>query len=155
MRKIFLLSVIVLFVAVIKVNAQDKGTAYTTAVGIKLAPATALTVKHFINDDNAIEGLASFWSHGFRLTGLYEFHHDISDMDGLKWYVGPGIHFSAYGSKYYGGGSTVGVDGVLGLDYKFDEAPINLSLDWQPSVDFGSYDGFDDWFGLGIRYTFN
>ena len=28
---------------------------------------------------------------------------------------------------------AIGVDGVLGLDYKISGAPINVSLDWQPS----------------------
>ena len=49
----------------------------------------------------------------------------------------------------------VGVDGVIGLDYKFRGAPINLSLDWQPSFEFGDNRGFvSSWGGLGIRYTF-
>ena len=48
-----------------------------------------------------------------------------------------------------------GVDGVLGLDYKFNGAPINMSLDWQPSFEFGTNRGFyGNWGGLGIRYTF-
>ncbi|MGC4099700.1 hypothetical protein [Ferruginibacter sp.] len=59
-----------------------------------------------------------------------------------------------YGTKY-GGGTTVGVDGVIGLDYKLHKAPVNFSLDWQPSFEFGDYGGFvGGWGGLGIRYTF-
>ena len=46
-------------------------------------------------------------------------------------------------------------DGVLGLDYKFRGAPINMSIDWQPSFEFGAGRGFvGSWGGLGIRYTF-
>jgi hypothetical protein len=45
---------------------------------------------------------------------------------------------------YYGGGAYVGFEdgdtflgptGVIGLDYKFATAPINLSLDWKPELD--------------------
>ena len=81
---------------------------------------------------------------------------------GLKWYVGPGAHIGIYNDQYrnrygdqYTGGAFIGIDGVLGLDYKFDKAPINLSLDWQPSIEFGTTNGFQPgWGGFGIRYTF-
>jgi hypothetical protein len=47
---------------------------------------------------------------------------------------------------------TIGIDGVLGLDYKFNGAPINVSIDWQPSFEFGDYVGFSslwwDWNSL-------
>jgi hypothetical protein len=154
MKKIFLLSLIITCFALSKVSAQDKGSDYSTAVGLKFYP-TALSVKHFVNGDNAIEGLGYFWNYGFRLTGLYEFHHDIEGVDGLKWYIGPGVHFTAYDTRY-GGSSVVGLDGVLGLDYKFEDVPINLSVDWQPSIEFGNgfNSGFFNMGGLGIRYTF-
>jgi len=153
MRKVVLLLVIFSCLALSKAKAQRHSQDYSTAIGIKFYP-TALSVKHFVNDgDAAIEGLGYFWDYGFRLTGLYEFHHDISGVDGLKWYIGPGVHFTAYGSRHYNGGSTIGVDGVLGLDYKFEDAPVAISVDWQPSLEFGYY-GFQNWGGLGIRYAF-
>ncbi|MCX6318354.1 MAG: hypothetical protein NTW29_13775 [Bacteroidetes bacterium] len=44
---------------------------------------------------------------------------------------------------------------MLGLDYKLKTAPINISLDWQPSIEFDENLGFvGSWGGLGIRYTF-
>ncbi len=46
------------------------------------------------------------------------------------------------------------MDGVLGLDYKIKGAPINVSIDWQPSINFVGYGRFESgWGGLGIRYT--
>jgi hypothetical protein len=47
-----------------------------------------------------------------------------------------------------------GIDGVLGLDYKIKGAPLNLSIDWQPSFNFVGYSYFSNWGGLAIRYTF-
>jgi hypothetical protein len=86
-----------------------------------------------------------FWNRGFRLTGLYEIHGDFADAQGLKWYVGPGAHVGFY--DYYDNhnnhidGTYIGIDGVLGLDYKFNGARINISIDWQPAFEFG-YLGF-------------
>ena len=134
------------------VTSQD----YKTALGVKFYPG-AVTLKHFIKPNAALEGLGYFWNRGARITGLYEFHGDINGAPGLKWYVGPGAHVGFWDSKY-GGGSSIGIDGVLGLDYKFRGAPINASIDWQPSWDFNgndAYDGFyGGWGGLAIRYVF-
>ncbi|MBN8834395.1 MAG: hypothetical protein ABS68_12350 [Niastella sp. SCN 39-18] len=127
---------------------------YKTALGVKFYPG-AVSLKHFVKPTAAVEGLGYFWNHGMRITGLYEFHHNINDVNGLKWYVGPGAHVGFYNNKYYDGGTFIGIDGVIGLDYKFKGAPINLSLDWQPSFEFGDGAGFSgNWGGLAIRYVF-
>ncbi len=128
-------------------------TDYTTAIGVKFYPG-AITLKHFVTDKHALEGIAYFWNRGTRITGLYEIHGDIQNAGGLKWYIGPGAHVGFYNNKNYGGGTYIGLDGVLGLDYKIKSAPINFSLDWQPSFEFGDGAGFSgNWGGLAIRYV--
>ena len=75
----------------------------------------------------------------------------------MKWYVGPGAHvgfYDYYDHNNHVDGTFFGIDGVLGLDYKFNGAPINVSIDWQPSFEFGDYVGFAHYGGIGIRYTF-
>ncbi len=138
---------------------QATGSEYTTAAGVKVWPG-GITVKHFIKDDVALEGIAYFWNYGFRFTGLYEFHGDINGAPGLKWYIGPGAHIGFYDDdwKYRydrDNGVDLGVDGVLGLDYKIKGAPINLSIDWQPSFTFISRADFRSWGGVGVRFAFH
>lgn len=158
MRKAIYLTVLVTVLGVITTFAQKRSssyssTSYTTALGVKFYPG-AVSLKHFVNKTTALEGLGYFWDRGFRITGLYEIHGDINNAPGLKWYIGPGAHVGFYNNKW-GGGSSFGVDGVLGLDYKINSAPINLSLDWQPSFEFGDGRGFTgNWGGFAIRYTF-
>lgn len=158
MKRIILTALIL--AGVYAVKAQDMGSTYKTAVGIKFYP-TGLTVKSFIQPLRSIEGIAYFYNDGFRVTGLYEFNGDIEGVEGLKWYAGPGAHIAFWNNtwkdKYPNrdNGVAIGIDGVLGLDYKFTGAPINLSLDWQPSFNFVGYNYFEGgWGGLGIRYTF-
>ncbi|HYM93093.1 MAG TPA: hypothetical protein VET23_03065 [Chitinophagaceae bacterium] len=155
MRKIFLLAFILLAFSVAKGQSRSmKGYSYQTALGVKIWNGGGITLKHFFMNNKAGEFIGYFWNQGSRITGLYEIHGSFSDAAGLKWYIGPGIHMGFYNTKY-GGGSFAGIDGVLGLDYKFNEAPINMSLDWQPSFEFGVNRGFyGNWGGLGIRYTF-
>ena len=155
MRKVFT-GCIALFIAVIS-QAQSKsaaGSTYQTALGVKVWDGGGISFKHFMNGNNAVELISYFWSRGMRITGLYEIHGPITGATGLQWYIGPGAHAGFYNSKN-GDGVFIGIDGVLGLDYKFTGAPINVSLDWQPSFEFGDGHGFaGSWGGLGIRYTF-
>lgn len=133
--------------------SQSTGNSYKNALGVKAYP-TGITFKHFGRSSAAIEVIGYFYNRGSRLTVLYEYHGRIGD-GGLRWYVGPGAHVAFYNSKFFGGGETIGVDGVLGLDYKFRGAPINLSIDWQPSLEFGDYAGFSaGWGGFAARFAF-
>jgi hypothetical protein len=135
-------------------TAQSKGRSYTTALGVKFLDGAGISLKHFISERDALEGIGFFWNQGARITGLYELHYDINGAPGLKWYVGPGAHLGFYNTKF-GGGTWAGIDGVLGLDYKINNAPLNISLDWQPSFEFGTGRGFTgNWGGFGLRYTF-
>jgi hypothetical protein len=158
MKKTIVLLIAVFLITVTSVNAQSRSansTTYTTALGLKFYP-TGVTLKHFLTGNHALEGIGYFYNYGTRITGLYEIYGDINNAPGLRWYIGPGAHVGFYNTKY-GGGSSAGVDGVLGLDYKVTNAPLNLSLDWQPSFEFGDNfnNGFSGgWGGFGVRYTF-
>ncbi len=158
--KPFLLTGILAFL-LLQVNAQQNtGSDYKTAIGVKVYPG-AVTVKHFLSEGKAIEGIGYLTSDGFRITGLYELHNDLGEVEGLKWYVGGGGHLGiwsdAWKNKYptRQDGMAIGVDGILGLDYKIKGAPLNLSFDWQPSFNLIGYNYFEGgWGGLAVRYTF-
>lgn len=154
MKKQIILGMLTLVIFITTATAQSKGRTYTTALGVKFLDGAGITLKHFISERDALEGIGFFWNQGTRITGLYELHYDINGAPGLKWYVGPGVHIGFYNTKN-GGGSWAGIDGVLGLDYKINNAPLNLSIDWQPSFEFGTGRGFTgNWGGFGVRYTF-
>ena len=156
----YALFVLMMFM-VISVNAQlNEGADYKTALGVKVYPG-AISVKHFFKTNTAFEGLGYISSDGFRLTGLYELHYQLGNVEGLKWYIGGGGHLGiwsdAWKTRYptREGGLAIGVDGVIGLDYKIQGVPLNLSFDWQPSFNLIGYHYFEGgWGGLGIRYTF-
>lgn len=170
MKKLFLIGIVGLAGLLGSLAAEAQGNLgydYRTALGVKVwGDGGGISIKHFVKTPNrALEGIGYFWRGGTRFTGLYEYHFDFPDAPGLKWYVGPGAHIGFYNSYnenngnvngyYYGSGTFIGIDGVIGLDYKFKGAPINLSLDWQPSFEFGTNRGFaNSWGGLGIRYVF-
>lgn len=164
MKRITLLIIIIFGLSAPAVFAQPLGNTYRTALGVKFYPG-GITLKHFVKSNAALEGLAYFWKYGFRFTGLYEYHGDINGAPGLRWYVGAGAHVGFWNSRFKDRydpdndvGAYIGIDGVLGLDYKINGAPINLSLDWQPSYTFGDWPGdygsfSSGWGGFAIRFT--
>ncbi len=156
MNKFFFLF---LFFILGKLNVAEaqssKHSQYNTAIGFKFYPG-GVTFKQALNKSKCLEVNGYFWK-GIRITGLYELHYDIAGVDGLRWYVGPGLHTSMYSpdiNENYAGRNYIGIDGVLGLDYKIPSVPLNLSLDWQPSIEFGTSPGFVGGYGgLSVRYV--
>lgn len=151
-KNVFVMLILFMMISASSIGQRRNAEDYTTAIGVRFYPG-AITFKQNLIHGNKIEAIAYFWK-GTRLTGLYEHYYDIEGLGGLQWYVGTGIHVTMYNNDNYSGGSYFGVDGVLGLDYKIKNTPLNLSLDWQPSFDFGGDSGFNGGFGgLGVRYV--
>lgn len=162
MKKIFIF--LVLFSLVTLVKAQD----YKNAIGIRAGYPTGITFKHFMGGGpRAFEGIFSFYRYGFSATALIEKHSASAfDVPRLNWYYGGGGHigtFNDYPYRYYRKYKdyvpgdrylSLGVDGIIGIEYNLKEIPINFSLDLKPSINLFAYPDF--WIdpGLSIRYCF-
>ena len=94
----------------------------------------------------------------FKLVGLYQWVWNIEG--GFNWYAGVGAGIGSWSIDEKNGddsGSFVFAAGDIGIEYNFQEAPIQLSLDFRPELYFGgdyadSRDGFGPDIALGIRY---
>ena len=154
-----ILSLSVLFFTLTFVQAQD----YQTGIGLRGGFSNGLTVKHFLGDQTAVEGILSTRWRGFLITGLLEFHRP-TQVDGLQWYYGFGGHIGVWNNRNNSknpffdndkSGTVIGVDGILGIEYSFSGIPFNLSLDWKPAFNLIGYSGFrGDGGALSIRYIF-
>ncbi|MFN8239372.1 MAG: hypothetical protein U0X39_01305 [Bacteroidales bacterium] len=153
------LIVITAIVALLGVSV--KGQDYKTSLGLRAGYPYGLTLKHFLSKSNAVEGILASNYGGFVITGLLENEHWTGHYPGLNWYWGLGAHvgfWDAGANPHLNNtytGSVIGIDGILGLEYTFDELPLNLSLDILPSVNIFGYSGFGGINGaLSIRYVF-
>ena len=91
------------------------------------------------------------------LTGLYEVHNPINGAPGLRWYYGGGATLGSldYKNDKRDNELYLSIDGVLGLDYKVEGAPLNLSLDYKPALVLNPYTDLEaGGFGLSVRITF-
>ncbi|WP_163399807.1 hypothetical protein [Flavobacterium fluviatile] len=94
-------------------------------------------------------------------VALYQWVWNIDG--GFNWYAGVGGGLAAWdydydgpGDDYDDSGTYVFAAGDIGIEYRFKEFPLTLSLDARPEIGSGYYDddnfGFD--VGLGARFRF-
>ena len=151
-------------ILIISISNESKAQDYNTAVGLRLGSSSGLSVRHFIKEDVALEGIVHTRWRGLLITGLYEIHRDIEDVSGLGWFYGGGAHIGSFnsglGNPYwanndYKGSTVIGIDGIIGLDYVLEDLPINFSLDFKPAINLINGGGFwGDDFALSVRYIF-
>jgi len=89
----------------------------------------------------------------FKLTGIYQWVWEIDNN--FNWYAGAGAGLGSW-SNSDSNGSFVYISGNVGIEYNFEEVPIQLSLDYRP--EFGGHGYFNNNYGsdiaIGIRYKF-
>ncbi|RYY31425.1 MAG: hypothetical protein EOO04_01245 [Chitinophagaceae bacterium] len=143
-------------------DIKPTGRDYRMAIGLRLSNSiptlnNSITGKYFVTDRSAIEGIISFGSK-FGVGALLEIYKPFN-TEGLSWFYGAGAYagFASNSDQYGKGGGRVfvGPTGILGLDYKFPNVPVNLSLDWKPELDIVPAINFvPDAFALSVRFAF-
>ena len=156
MKRTFLILLFAVMVA-----AAGYSQDYKTSLGLRAGIPYGLSIKHFLNKHNAAEGiLASKWG-GLVITGLYENESWLGKYPAFNWYWGVGAHAGFWdagtnprlNSSYTG--AVIGADAVIGIEYTFDDFPINLALDILPVVNLIGSSGWGGINGaLTIRYVF-
>jgi hypothetical protein len=141
------------------VQAQD----YQTALGVRLSSSSAMvnnsiSIKHFISEKSAIEGLLSFGD-PLAIGALYELHKPLA-ASGLTYFYGAGGYIAFLKKVNATTLKTTtdpnfGAQGVLGLDYKFNNIPLNISIDWKPELNIVSDINFEPAaIGFTARFCF-
>ena len=157
MKKI-LLTLAIFLSSLCMLHAQD----YENSIGLRAGLATGITFKHFFSTTDAAEGILSMRYGGFNITGLYERHMAAFDTKGLYFYYGGGGHIGFYDNDRWDDNDIddesvmlIGLDGIIGLEYIFEEIPFNISLDWKPAINLIGHTHFlGDELALSFRYIF-
>ena len=154
--RIFIIALLAAFATAFSASAQD----YRTAVGLRVGSTNGITIKHFTKRNVALEGIVSTRWRGVGLTGLIEGHTRFLGINRLNFIYGAGGHVYIWGEGNrgyapYQRSSIAGLDALLGLEYNFREVPINIGIDWKPTLNFSVDNGFwGDEAAISIRYTF-
>ncbi|MGK2861585.1 MAG: hypothetical protein ACSLE0_06595 [Chitinophagaceae bacterium] len=152
-----------LVLAALAFTISASAQSYKTGIGVRLSSAPAMvnnsiSLKHFMNEKAAVEVLFSFGD-PLSIGALYEVHKPFSS-EGLQWFYGGGgyLGFVKSWNPNKNKNETdvnIGAQGVVGLDYKFVNLPLNLSLDWKPELNLVSDINFEPAaIGFTARFTF-
>ena len=91
--------------------------------------STGFTYRYHFNNGKAVEALLNL-RENIALGALYEVFKPINAVPNLQWFYGGGGYVGFSGSDHFG------ITGIAGLDYRFSEVPVNLTLDWKPELNF-------------------
>lgn len=144
-----------------RLNSTGGDFGYTTSVGLRGGFTSGVTIKHFISENAALEAIAGTRWRGISFTGLYELHKgNAFDVAELTWVYGGGGRIGFYDDYYHNKHyyynrsmiTAIGVVGIGGLEYKFNEVPFTVSLDLMPNFYFNYWGlGFID-ASVSVRY---
>lgn len=155
MKKLF-----ALLAALTLVSAVFAQEDYKYGLGLRLSYGADIDFRMNLDQKHTVNLMLNFpHFNGTVLTGLFEWRWPVI-QSGFSAYVGPGLHFGAFGFANDHTAFNFGIDLMLGLEYKFD-APVALSIDWKPAMEILTGDYWARWqswglynFGLTIRYCF-
>ncbi len=166
-----LLILVCSFGMLVSASAQDGD--YKSAIGGRVGPSyssfdIAGSYKFFITKPGAIElnvGVRPYtYSHSaldLTFSASYQHHFPIGNVEGLKWFVGGGLspvlgvgdYYDYYDRKRFG----LEIFPTGGADYKFGNIPLNVSVDFRPTIALNDRYGrsFYPSAGASVRYTLN
>ncbi|HBS87345.1 MAG: hypothetical protein A2W91_14100 [Bacteroidetes bacterium GWF2_38_335] len=150
-------------------NSQD----YNQAIGYRQGYATGFSYKIYVDDETALEAFAGFKNRGMHFS-IFKLKHKPANWrknDKLFLYTGFGGHTGFYGryDSYHfyspvdhsirSGRSfvVIGLDGVVGAEYRFIKYPFSVSLDYNPFFDLFGPNYFNlnlSNFCLEVKYNF-
>jgi hypothetical protein len=143
MKKLIL--IFTLFCASQFVRSQEIGIRFGDVTGNDVAVDGVFSSGKF----SRIHADVSFGNGGVGADALWDFIYKPIDGDNLKWYLGAGP------SVFIGDNFLLGASGEVGLEYRFEEVPIALGLDWRPTLWIVEETDFHaGGFGLNVRYVF-
>jgi hypothetical protein len=157
MKKVSVLLFSLVCFACTQTNAQT----YQTALGAKFYTGDGsiggVNVRHSTAVNTALEGSLLFFNGGVGLEGLYEYQAPISGAEGLQYFVGGGAMLGFGTGPRYNDNRHNSTSFALrltgGVDYKFTEAPIDISLAFDPFFYLAPSTSSNLALGIGLRYV--
>ncbi len=160
-----------LILSICTLASESKAQYYLNSAGIRIGGSYGLTYKKFFNQSQAFELLLGGRHNGMHVTGTFQFNKplNLSKNETFFLYYGGGGHigFQDYNTKILDSQSdyryenqtyfSMGIDVIMGVEYRFLTAPITIGLDLKPYFSFIGfrYTTADFWdTSLSVKYTF-
>ena len=125
-------------------------SAQPRAIGLRAgyAPVGEISYQHGLGTNFVEVDFGGYY--GLHVVGVYDFVFANANI--FNFYVGPGALLGLYDAadswKF-----DAGIVGQLGVEAAIPSVPINISLDWRPTIISATGTHWDG-IALGIRYRF-
>jgi hypothetical protein len=157
MKKVSFLLFAFICLAFAAANAQT----YQTALGAKFYSGSGsiggVNVRHSTATNTALEGSLLFYNGGIGIEGLYEYQAPINGAEGLQYFLGGGAMLGFGTGPRYPNDRHNSTEFALrltgGVDYKFTDVPIDVSLGLDPFFYLAPSTGSNLALGIGLRYV--
>ncbi len=126
---------------------------YAQELGIRLGNVTggeaAIDGIFSVGEFSRLHADLSFGNGGFGADVLWDFLYRPLPEEAFFWYMGVGPYV------FLGDDFALGAAFEIGLEYRFNQVPIALGLDYRPSLEIVDYTHMN-WggFGLNVRWVF-
>ena len=168
--KAIIVTIILVSIVYIHVQSQE----YKNAIGARLGMSSGFTYQRQVDDFRGYKGMLSFRDGGLQLTALLESYRPLylKFTDKMYYYTGMGAHIGytthqpqrgfltnpfRFSYKYGKFAPVIGLDAIIGVEFRLDRAPLSFCLDAKPFFElFGQnifrLSIFD--IGFSMKYTF-
>jgi hypothetical protein len=151
-------------------NGYVTDDSYKTGIGLRVGSENGVTFKHFFKPTWAFEGTVTTGYRALVATALVEKHIHLLPDDGLDMLFGGGVHAGQWGRvvyyvpQYYDGTAyyvkryrnspSVGLDGIVGVEYRIPDIPFTIGADIKPFLDV--FHPNESWVegAFSVRYVF-
>lgn len=144
-----------LFAVVALVAFAAVSAAQPRALGVRGGYGAELSYQHSTSS-NFMEADLGWAPNEINIVVIYDFV--FASAGDFNFYAGPGVRMGSFETSDGVIGLNVGIAAQIGAEFVIPAAPINLSLDWRPVINFFGEDrqrGFNGrYIALGIRYRF-
>ncbi len=161
-------------ISILLIGVSASAQHYKNSVGIRTGYTSAITYKHFFENEQAIEVMASGRNNGFQITTLYQFNKPMqlsfNDMFYAYYGVGASVGYEKFTRRAVDSNAsvpvfifgqhthfTMGVNTILGVEYRWLAVPLTIGLDIKPFFQFigMQYSKTHFWdTGLSVKYIF-
>lgn len=167
MKKLVLLLVVALGFSF--AQAQSEGIELGLRSGGGAHSFSAIDFVYGLSDKNRIHADLAFGNRYLNVEGLYEWQFPIGEnfviypgfgLGFYSWehYYNKGWYYNKKGQYVYDEGyerySTVGILGVIGIEYQIQPIPLSVGIDFRPSFGFSNDYGFGSYGAAMVRYRF-
>lgn len=142
-----------LLVALVAIFAVTAASAQVNNVGLRFSNGVAIVGQYDLGASNHVEARLAFGEDWTSITGFHNWQiKTFNWTPGLgQWFFDAGVGANV---KFANGNTGIAAVGTAQLGIKFNDAPVSVTFDLEPTLNLTGKLAFDVYGGVAIAYHF-